>query len=166
MDQGADRCGAGHGVGQPDVQRDLGALAGGGQQEQQADDGRHARSQVARAGEDVLVGERAQGGPQGDHGQNHAEVAHPVDQKGLLARVRVVAVGVIPPVEPEANEQVRCQAHAFPAHEHAQEVIAEHQDEHGEDEEIQVNEEALVALILVHVLGGIDVDQRTHARDH
>ncbi len=105
-------------------------------------------------------------GPDGEDGDQHAKVADAVDQKGLLARIRIPAIEIVPAVKPEADEQVRGQPHAFPAHEHAQEVVAEHQQEHGEDEEVQEDEEALEALVVVHVAHGVDVDQAAHAGHH
>ena len=115
--------------------------------------------------EDLVEGERAERGPERHHGDEHAEVAHAVDDERLLAGVGVPAVQIVALVEPEADQQIRGQAHAFPAHEHAHEGIAEHEDEHGEDEEVQVDEEALEALVVVHVGDGVEVDQRADARD-
>ena len=40
------------------------------------------------------------------------------------------------------------------------------QDEHGEAEQVQVGEEAVVARVLLHVLGGVQVDEEADAGDH
>ncbi len=65
----------------------------------------------------------------------------------------------------EADEQVRSEAHAFPADEHQQEVLCEDQREHEEEEEIHVGEEAPVALFFRHVADGIDVNEEADAGD-
>ena len=101
VDQRADRRGAFHRVGQPDVQRELGTLAAGTQHQQQADRQwprrrrrnrpascqprlpQHARSTRRRAR--VVEVERAVGGPDQEHPQGEAEVADAVDQERLLA---------------------------------------------------------------------------------
>ena len=78
-----------------------------------------------------------------EHGEQEAEVADAVDDEGLLAGVGGGVAG-----EVEADEQVGGEAHAFPADEHEQEVLGQHQREHEEDEEVQVGEEAPVALVV------------------
>ena len=109
---------------------------------------------------------RAQRRPDQHHGQNQAEVTDPVDQERLFAGVCVVSVGVVATVKPEADQQEGCQSHAFPADEHGQEVVAEHQNQHGQHEEVQVDKVTLIALVIGHVAHGIEVDQRADARDH
>ncbi len=93
--------------------------------------------------------------------EKKAEVADPVDDKRLLARVR----GAVPLV-PEADEEIGAQPHAFPAHEHEEYVVRRHEGEHHEDEEVEIREVAGKALVIVHVSGGIDVDEEADARDH
>src|SRR5439155_552201 len=50
-------------------------------------------------------------------------------------------------------------AHALPAHEHEQEVVGQHQREHREHEQVEVQEEPAERGIVRHVAGGVDVDQ-------
>jgi len=83
------------------------------------------------------------------------------DQEGLLARL-----GRRWPFEPEADEQVRAQPHQLPADVEQQEVVGQHQDQHGEDEQVEQGEKAGIALVLSHVTDGVDVDQETHSGDY
>ena len=66
---------------------------------------------------------------------------------------------------PETDEQIGAQADAFPADEHEEHVARGHEREHHEDEEVQVGEVPGEAFIVVHVAGGVDVDEKADARD-
>ena len=68
--------------------------------------------------------------------------------------------------EPEADQQVAAQAHAFPSDEHHDQVRGQHQRQHEEHEQIQVAEEAVVAAFVRHVAGRIDVDQHADEGNH
>ena len=116
---------------------------------------------VGRRGrEDLLEVERAEEGEDAEDPEDEAEVADAVDDERLLAGVgRELLLVVVP------DQQVRAQAHAFPPDEEHEEVAAEHEDEHREHEEVQVREEAPVALLVPHVARGVDVDEETHERD-
>ena len=96
-----------------------------------------------------------------DHAQDEAGVADAVDDERLLARVGRALL-----LEPEADQQVRAEPDAFPAHEHQREVAAQHQQQHEEREEVQVGEVADAVLVVGHVAERVDVDQRAHARHH
>lgn len=50
----------------------------------------------------------------------------------------------------------------FPADEHAEKTITQHEDQHGKDKEIEVDEEALEAFLVFHIADRVDVDQRPH----
>ncbi len=52
----------------------------------------------------------------------------------------------------------------FPAHEHEQEVVGGYQDQHVEDEEVQVGEIAAETELSVHISDGIDVDDESPHR--
>ena len=126
VDERGDRRGAFHGVGEPDVERDLRGLAGGAEDEQEGDGGEEAAVQSgagAMAAKTSVKLERAEVGDEQEHGEQEAEVADAVDDEGLLAGV---GGGVL--VEVEADEQVRGEADAFPADEEQQEVLGEDQD--------------------------------------
>jgi hypothetical protein len=93
--------------------------------------------------------------------EQEAEVAHAVDQERLH-----VGEDRAGPLEPEADQQVRHQAHRFPAEEQLQEVVAHHQHQHAEGEQRDVAEEALVARVLGHVADGVDVHQQRDEGHH
>ncbi len=71
------------------------------------------------------------------HRQQKAEIADAVDDKGLAAGIGVIVILI-----PEADEKIGTEAHAFPADEHHEKIVRRHQEEHGKDEQIQVNEKA------------------------
>jgi hypothetical protein len=85
-----------------------------------------------------------------EHDAEHdAPVADAVGDESLLRRVaRLLTVDVV------ADEQVGTQSHAFPADEHQQEIVGQHQRQHHEHEQVQIGEEAVEALIAVHVADG------------
>ena len=71
--------------------------------------------------------------------------------------------------EPEGDEQVGAQAHALPAEEHEQVVVRQDEDEHGEHEEVEVGEEPVVALVVLHVADRVVVHEhadRAHDEQH
>ena len=99
-------------------------------------------------------------GPDEHDGDGQPEIADAVDQERLFARV-----GGRGFLEPEADQQVGRQADPFPAHVKEQVVVRQHQRQHHQDEEVEVGEEAREAGIVVHIAGGIDVDQEADAGD-
>ena len=170
VNQRADRRRTFHGVRQPDIERDLGALAGGSDEQQQPDGGQDTN---ARLPPENVPGRRRSGGrprrnsmrPEGHEDQEYAEhkadIADPVDDECLFAGVPGAA-----PVEVVADQQVGAEPHAFPADKHQQEVAGQHQDQHREQEQVQVGEEPIVPVFGMHVADGIDVDQKSDAGDH
>ena len=164
VDEGADRGRARHGVRQPEVEGQLGALARGAHEEHQGGEGQHAEAHLGgnmpRLGEDVRDREGSEGGEQGHHADGHAQVTHPVGEEGLEAGVRCEVR-----LEEVADEQVGAETHALPAHKHQHQAGAQHQGQHEEHEQVQVAEEAAVALVFVHVAHGVEVDQEADAGD-
>ena len=170
MDEGRDRRRARHGVRQPDVERDLRALAHGADEEAEGHEAgeRQAHHDVTGgeprlcrdAGEQIVIVERAEIREQGEHAHEEGEIADAVDDERLLAGVGRERLIVI-----ETDEQVRAEAHPFPAHEHHQVVVAQDQQQHRRHEQVQVGEVAAVPLLVGHVAGGVDVDQETHEGD-
>ena len=166
MDESRDGRRALHGVGQPDIQWNLRRLAGGADEEQQRDERQHAEGRLDRHrlhgladGHEV---ERPDRPEQQQRPQDEGVVTDAVDDKRLLRRVRGRCLFVV-----VADEQVGAEPHAFPADEHDQRVGAEHEQQHEEDEEVQVGEvprEVGVGL-LVHVGRRVDVDERADAGD-
>ncbi len=130
MDERRDRRGALHRVRQPDVEGELGGLAGGAHQEEQRDGGGHPRGQhLGRLFEHRAVGQRAELAEDDHEGDQEPEVADPVDDERLLAggcRRRLL--------EPERDQKVRRHADEFPPHEEDPEVLPEDEDQHRHDE--------------------------------
>ena len=107
VDERRDRRRAGHGVGQPDVERDLRALAGAAEEEEQAGDRGEARHHAgipngpSRPGTGRSPGAAAlisveleacrRTREQDEHADENAEVADAVDDERLLAGRGVVA---------------------------------------------------------------------------
>ena len=86
MDQGADRRGTFHGVGQPHVQRKLGRFADSPAEKQQAGGTHQEGIAVREFGENgVEVEGKSRLAPQKDDSQQHADVAQTGHQEGLRA---------------------------------------------------------------------------------
>ena len=68
-------------------------------------------------------------------------------------------------MEIETDQQIRAQAHALPSHKHQDIVVRQDEGEHGEHEQVEISEEAVVAALVRHVAGGINMDERAHAGD-
>ena len=81
-------------------------------------------------------------------------ISKPKSPMRLTMNAFLPAAAFVVVLEPEADQQVAAEADAFPADEEHRQVVAEDQDQHREDEQVQVGEEARVRLVLAHVLGG------------
>ncbi len=92
--------------------------------------------------------------------ENETEVSDAVDDECFLP-----GVGRGFSREPEADQQIGAQSDAFPADEHQQVVVREHQREHEEDEQVQVCEVPIEPLLMLHVSSGINMDQEANAGD-
>ena len=153
-----------HRVRQPDVERDLRALADRAEEEEEADDvdgdvrpGRERRA--LREVDEREVG-RPEEGEDPEDAEHHPDVADAVRDERLLAGGdREVLVVVV------ADQEVRAEADALPAHEEEREVVREDEREHREHEEVQEREVASVALLVLHVADAVDVDERSDERD-
>src|SRR3954454_10806376 len=66
-------------------------------------------------------------------------------------------------MEIESDQQIRAQPYTFPADKHQNVVVPQNQSEHGEHEQVQISEEAVVTAFVGHVAHRVDVDQRAHA---
>ena len=90
-----------------------------------------------------------------------ALVGDAVDEEGLLRCQRRSA-----PLVPEADEQVRGQAHQLPGREDDQVAVRQDEQQHAEHEEVEVGEEAPLARVVRHVADAVDVHQRADPGDH
>ena len=162
VDQRRDGRRALHRVGQPDVERQLRALAGGACEEQETDQGEGAAPacldrELRRGGHHAPEVERAERDEDQEHPDQEEGVAHAVDDERLLAGVARALF-----LEPEPDQQVGAQPHPLPAHEQHRVVPGQHQGEHREHEQVEVGHEARVAGVLAHVADRVDVDQEAH----
>jgi hypothetical protein len=160
MDERGDRRRAFHRVAEPGLQRHLRGLRARAEQQQQADRG-HCRVVGATCGaEDIGEGEAAERREHQHDGERQAEVADSVDDERLCrgcSRRRLVV--------PEADEQVRRQADAFPPDVKRQVVIGQDKQQHRRHEKVHVREEPSPSGVVRHVADGVDVNQRTDPGD-
>ena len=156
-----------HGVRQPDVQRNLRALSGRTDEQQQTN--RRQRAEVRRLHRhrrrgvgDVSKIESAERVERQEYAEDEAPVADAVHDERLLAGVRRALLLV-----PIPNQQIRTQAHAFPPDKHREERAAEHEREHEKAEQIQVAEKSRVraARLVHHVRGRVHVDEEADSGD-
>ena len=164
MNQGADRGRTGHGVGQPDVERELRRFAGGTDEQQQGDRGDDPGIELggvlANFREAQRVVARAQTPEEQEGSQQKAGVTDAIDDEGLLAGAGIGFFG-----KPETDQQVRAQPDAFPTDEQKRQVVGEHEDEHRAGEQVEVGEVAREAGLVRHVADRVDVDQKADAGD-
>ena len=167
VDQRRDRRRPFHRVRQPDEQRNLRALPGRADEQEQTDHRQHAemRGLDRHRGGGVLNRAEVEGPERRvdqEHAEHEAPVADAVGDERLLAGVRRALLLV-----PVADQQIRAQADPFPADEHHQEVVAQDQHQHEEAEQVEIAEEARHAgpRLVGDVGGRVDVDQRADAGD-
>ena len=168
MDQGRHRCWAFHRVGQPRVQEELRRFAHSADEQQESDDFdsgqlvnaplQHHVSLLRNHGKDFFELNRAEHKEDGHNAQGKAEIADAVDDKGFNLRVIGRAL-----VIPKANQEIGCEAHAFPAKEELHEVCRSNQRQHGKGEERQIGKEARLMRIFRHIAPAIKVHQRRYA---
>ncbi len=170
VDQRGDGRRARHRIGQPDVERELRALAARAEEEEEARrverDGRRPGDRVvARHLDEREVG-RAEEREDAEDAEDHAEVPDPVRHERLLPgrgrrerRDRRVLVVVV------SDQEIRAEPDALPPDEEHRQVVRQDEDEHREHEEVEVGEEAPVPRLLLHVPDAVDVDQRPDERD-
>ena len=166
MDQRADGRGAFHGVGQPDVKRELCRFSGGPGEQEQGNCCKHSVASrfhghgggIAEDGREI---ERAKLAEEQKQSQQETEIADAVYPKRLIARIRSGF-----PQEPESNQQIAAQAHAFPSHEEHQVVRRQHQHQHEKHEQVEIGEKSAIAGVVLHVADGIEMDEPADAGHH
>ena len=92
--------------------------------------------------------------------QEKTGVTNPVDDKGLFPGAGLFVVRI-----PKANEQIGAQPDAFPAHEEQQDIIAQHQQQHGGGKEVEIGKIAHHIVVVGHIADGIDVDEKADPGD-
>ena len=128
MDQGAHRRWPFHRVGEPDVQRELRGFSGGAREQEKRERGRGAAAErEPRAG---VPGHhpkvrRPEHAKRHKDAEEEADVPQPRDEKRLDPGRGRRGAG-----EPEGDEEVAAQPHAFPPNEHGREIAGEHEPEH------------------------------------
>src|SRR3546814_19263742 len=78
-----------------------------------------------------------------------------LDRGGIGARL----------LEPETDQQIARQPHAFPAEEHLDDVVRGHAHQNREGENREIDEEARLIRILLHIAPAIEVDESRYGRD-
>ena len=66
---------------------------------------------------------------------------------------------------PKPDQQIRAQADALPAKVEEEQVVGEDEGEHRADEQVHIREEAGVAVLVGHRLGGVEMDQEADEGD-
>ena len=163
VDERADRRRAGHRVGQPGLQRQLRRFADGAAEQQRRRGDRQRRShRPMRDGSlhQRLDVERAQIGEEDEQADRHRGVADPGDDERLARGEPVDGIAI-----PEADQEIAAEADALPAEIEEQQVVRQHQHQHRGDEQVHVGEEAAVALVRAHELGGVEVDEKADEGD-
>ena len=163
VDERGDGRRALHRVGQPDVERELRALAGGAaeHEERDQDDEPVVRRVDLREPFEGIVDVQGLGvHPDCGEPEREPDVAHAVDEERLLRPER----GAPAPV-PEADERVAAEPDELPAREHHEEVVRQDQQEHREHEQVEVREEAPVPAVVGHVADRVHVHEHPDRRD-
>ncbi len=160
MNQCRNGRGAFHGVGQPGVQGNLGRFPHGADKQANARNrnqrpigARERRTgQCTRLGKHLVIIHTARIREQQANPEYETEVTHTVYEK----RLHIGENGGWPGI-PETNQQVRHQAHGFPAEKQLQHVVRHDQHEHRKGEQRNVGEKALIAGIVHHIANGVDM---------
>src|SRR5690606_10623193 len=93
-----------------------------------------------------MIIQRTESCPDEQHAEEETQVTDAIDNERLFRGIVVIMI-----FKPETNEQIRTQAHAFPADKQQQVIAARHEQEHEKDKEIEIREEFVVSLVIVHV---------------
>ena len=111
MDQRRDGCRAGHGIGKPEIERELRRLATRSDEQQDGDCGSRAGgdSVGVHAVEKIDVLDRPERAEGHEHGDHEAPVANAIGDECLLAGAGIGFAGV-----PERDQEVATRADTFP----------------------------------------------------
>ena len=90
---------------------------------------------------------------------------NPKSPTRLVTNAFLPALAFASSVNQNEISRVRTCAHAFPTKEGQQQIVAQHQHEHGEHEQVEVDEELREVGVAMHVADGVEVDERADAGD-
>ena len=161
MDEGRHRGRALHGIGEPHVQRDLGGLA------------RRPTSSSSVMAVAVPVvstsGALSKTAPKSSV-PKAAKISiratrNPRSPMRLTTKAFLPAAAADRLLEPEGDEQVRAEPDQLPPDEQHAEAVAEHEDQHRGDEEVEVGEEPTEPGVAVHVAHRVEVDEESDPGD-
>src|SRR5579883_231653 len=163
VDEGAGWRSAGHGIRQPCLERQLrGFSAGSAQQQCGCGNGDTAAyCPLCRGAVHQLLNvQRAEYCKQQEEADGEGGIAESCHDECLGSGANIGWVLI-----PEANEQKTAEANAFPSQVQQQKIVRQDEHEHRRYEEVHVGEEARVAFIVLHVLGRVEMDQKTNEGD-
>ena len=166
VNQGTHRRGAFHGVGKPEVQRELGRLAARSGEQAQANQQyvlREARRRgmnlrAAKHGRKIETAERRPNQVQADQKGRVADSIHHerFDRRGGGRRALV----------PEPDQEVAAQSDRFPKDKQHHEIAGHDEHAHRKDKQRQLGKEPRIARVAVHVAAGVNGDQQADERHH
>ena len=150
-----------HGMGQPEMEGELGRLGEDPQQDQQQG------GDIEGMGADQVPG--------GQHDAQVITAGHPAQEQDAAQQGQTPSPGNrqgharpgpgILPLAPVADEQEGTQAGQFPEHQHLDQVFGQHHSEHGAHEEQQVGIETPQVVLRGEVIAGIEDDQGPDPQD-
>ena len=145
------------------MQWELRRLANGAAEDQQGDHGGGRTGERTRlnAEEHGVNVERTEDHHETHQAEGEADVANAVRNEGLLGGQAWCGLGV-----PEADQQIGGEADELPGGEDDEKVVGENEQEHREHEEVQVGEEAPVAVVVAHVADAVEVHQGANRGHH
>jgi len=149
VNEGGDRRGAGHGIGEPRLERKLGGLADGSPEKQEGRPEGYVRALSplpGRCPEHALYAQCAEVDEKKQETDGKGRVADAGDDECLI-RCRYISRVIIP----EADKEITAQPNAFPSEIEKEQVICHDQDQHGTHKKIHVRKEAPDARLPSHV---------------
>ena len=149
VDQGADRCRAGHGIGQPYLEGKLGGFSESAAEQKGCCEDRGFRTNrplLRGEGHQLLNIQRAEVREQEEKAKGHGGIADARHDEGFARSAAVCRVCI-----PEPDQEVAAKTDTFPSEVQEQQVVGKNEDKHRTNEEVHICEEAAVALVVGHV---------------
>ena len=151
------------------MQRELRGFTHRADKQQQAGYGNQIRAQklharhIGQIGEHILIAQAAAKIRQHQpDAEQETEIAHAVHQKRFQIGKNGRRFFEIKP-----NQQIRHQAHGFPAEKELDKVVRHNQHQHAECKQGDIAEKALIAdCFVVHIANGVDVHHQRHHGYH